>query len=103
MLNFRMAAQSDSDIRRHVLARTAHFSGERDQLEGRYLSELFRDPWDVIELCEDLEQTYGFDLRPFFEDGQPERGWGPWKRKIARDVTVAELAGHVESLVPHTA
>jgi len=98
-----MAAQSSSDIRRHVLTRGAYFSGQRDKLEGRHMSDLFADGWDFIELCEDLEQTYGFDLRPFFEEGQAERGWGPWRRKIARDVTVAELADHVESLVPDKA
>jgi hypothetical protein len=27
------------------------------------------------------------------------RGWGPWRQKVAREVTVAELAGQVESLV----
>ena len=101
MIESSMAAQSGSDIRGHVLERVAFFSGERGHLEGRHLSELFPDPWDFIELCEDLEETYGFDLRPFFEDGQPERGWGPWRQKIARDVTVAELAGQVESLVAH--
>jgi hypothetical protein len=101
MVDTGMAAQSGSDIRRHVLARVAFFCGERDQLEDRSMSELFPDPWDFVELRHDLEETYGLDLRPFFEDGQPERGWGPWRRKIARDVTVAELAGHVERVVSH--
>jgi hypothetical protein len=82
-----------------VLARVAEFAAVRDLDEDLYLSELFPDGWDFIDLCEDLEKTYRIDLRPFFEGGQPEVGWGPWKRKEARDVTAAALADHVEQLV----
>lgn len=94
-----MAPKSASSVRSRVLERVAYFSGERVRLESRYLSELFTDPWDFIELCEDLEKTYGIDLEPFFVDNQPERGWGPWKRKVAREVKAAELAQHVEGLL----
>jgi hypothetical protein len=90
-----MAAQS---VRVQVLERVARFAGERDVDEDIRLSQLFPDWWDCIELCEDLEKTYRIDLRPFFENGQPEVGLGPWKRKVARDVTAAELADHVEQL-----
>lgn len=69
-----MAARSAGEIRAHVLGRVAFFSGECGQLDERCLFELFPDPWDFIELCEDLEETYEIDLRPFFEDGQPEYG-----------------------------
>jgi hypothetical protein len=82
-----------------VVARVEYFAGQRGDLEDSRMSELFNDGMDFIELCEDLERTYGFDLRPFFEDGQPVRGWGPWKSKTARDATVAELAAEVERLV----
>ena len=69
-------------------------------LSSCYLDQdLHIDPEDFIELCQDLENTFNIDLRPFFEDGQPERGRGPWRRKVARDVTVAELSSHIESLL----
>ena len=96
-------AEPGSEIQRHVLARAAYSSGERQNLGGRFLSELFSDPWDAIDLIQDLEKTYALDLRPFFEDGQPERGWGPWRQKVARDVTVGELAAHIENAVSQRA
>ena len=86
-------------LRVQVLECVARFAGVRDLDEHIYLSNLFPDGSDFIDLCEDLEKTYRIDLRPFFEDGQPQVGWGPWKRKVARDVTAAELADHVEQLV----
>jgi hypothetical protein len=94
-----MTAPSVGNIREHVFARVASFSGERGEVEGRRMSEVFRDPWDFIELCEDLEQMFRIDLRPFFEEGQPARRWLTGKQKAARDVTVRELADHVEAAV----
>ena len=91
-----MDAQS---VRVQVTERVGGFAAAPDLDENLLLSELFPDGWDFNDMCEDLEKTYQIDLRPFFEDGQPEVGWGPWKRKDARDVTVAELAAHVEQLV----
>lgn len=79
--------------------RVGRFAAATALDENLFLSELFPDGWDFIDLCEDLEKTYQIDLRPFFEEGQPEVGWEPWNRKDARDVTVAELAAHVEQLV----
>ena len=84
--------------REQVLERIAVFSAQRPLDQHRYLSELFPDWWDCIDLCEDLEKTYRINLRPFFEDGQPEVGWGPWKRLVARDVTAAELADYIEQV-----
>ena len=96
LVGSRMAAQS---VRVQVLEIVARFAGERDLDEDSYVSRLFPDWWDCIDLCEHLEKSYGIDLRPFFEESQPEVGWGPWKRKVARDVKAAELADHVEQLV----
>jgi hypothetical protein len=85
-----------------VLERVAGFAAERGPIDDRHLFELFPDPWDFIDLCEDLEKTFRINLRTFFEEGQPEVGWGPWKRKVARDVTAGELANQVERLVSQT-
>lgn len=82
-----------------MLERVARFAAQHEFDEDLYLSELLPDGCDFIDLCEDLEKTFRIDLRPFFEDGQPEVGWGPWRLKVAREVTAAELANHVERLV----
>lgn len=89
-------------VRVQVLERVGQFAGEHHLEEDIRLSQLFPDWWDCIDLCEDLEKTYRIDLRPFFENHQPTVGWGPWKLKVARDVTAAELADYVAQLATHS-
>ena len=87
-------------IREQVFAKAQAYSGEHDApLEEALVGDLFTDGWDFVDFCEDLERTYSIDLRPFFEDGQPEIGWWIWRTKFARDATVGELANHVVQLV----
>ena len=96
-----MPSPPPHDVYEHVDQRVRYFSGaEAASILECYLDRDLRiDPDDFIELCEDLEQTFEIDLRPFFEDGQPERRWWLfWTHKVARDVTVRELAGHIERL-----
>jgi len=87
-------------IYRFVLERTAGYTGELpNEIEDRLLyGDLRIDGWAFVDLCEELEHCYRIDLTPFFEDGQPTRGWLFWKHKVARDVTVGELAQHVAML-----
>jgi hypothetical protein len=94
-----MTEEFPQDIRNEVIERVRQYSAETGDLLERHLGELFPDPWDFIELCWSLEERYGIDLRPFFEDGQPEVGWWIWRRKAARDVTVRELSEHIADLV----
>ena len=89
------------DVQADVVARTRAFAGRDDNdIRGLYLDrDLGLGSWDFIDLCEDIEQAYDLNLRHFFEDGQPEIGWWIWKRRVARDVTVTELATEVFRLV----
>jgi len=98
MLGFRVH-NTQSEVAKFVLSRAIELSGDRRATYDCHVSQLFRDPWDFIELCEEIEERYRLDLRPYFEDGQPERGWGPWRRKVARDLTLAELIEQVVSVV----
>ncbi len=85
------------DVQADVADRVRAIAGRDNQdILGLYLvRDLGLEGWDFIDLCEDIEQVYAISLRPFFEDGQPEVGWWIWKRRDARDATVAELAAEV--------
>jgi hypothetical protein len=95
-----MSGRRPDAIYKFVLKRTGDYTGEPAQeIEDRFLYRDLRiEAWDFVELCEELELTYRINLKPFFEDGQPTKGRLFWKQKVARDVTVRELAEHVESL-----
>ncbi len=85
------------DVKADVAGRACAIAGRDHQgILGLYLHrDLGLHGWDFIDLCEDVEQTYAINLRPFFEKGQPEVGWWIWRRRDARDATVAELADEV--------
>lgn len=96
-----MSAVTADDVRQHVIERTVYFSGAKraDLLECYLDRDLRMDPDDFIDLCRDLERTFGINLRPFFEDGVPKRRWWIfWTYPVARDVRVRELADHIEEL-----
>lgn len=95
-----MVQREPSVIYQFVLKRAGDFAGKPpDKIEDRLLfGDLQIDGWDFIDFCEEIELRYRIDLKPFFEDGQPTRGWLVWKHKVARDVTVRELAQHVAAL-----
>lgn len=82
--------------RNDILKRIGAFAA-RDYIDGaERLSELFPDWSDAIDLLENLEETHRVNLRAFLENGQPEVGSGPWRYKVARDATAAEIADHIE-------
>ena len=95
-----MTERSPDTIYQFVLERAGYYTGEQpDHIEDCLLhGDLNIDGWDFVDLCEELELCYRVDLKPFFEDDQPTRGWLFWKHKAARDVTVRELAQHVVTL-----
>ena len=97
-----MAKSQISDVPQHVAERVRWLTGSKIvNLRPCYLDrDLRMDPDDFIELCEELEETFDLNLRPYFEDGQPEqRYWFFWTRPTARDVTVGELAEHIEQVL----
>lgn len=100
MYHIGMTEPRSSEIYQFVLERTGDYTGKLpDEIEDRLLhDDLYIEGWAFVDLCEELELCYRIDLKPFFEDGQPTRGWLIWKHKIARDVTVRELAQHVVML-----
>ena len=87
-------------IYQFVLERKGDYTGKLpDEIEDRLLhGDLYIEGWAFVDLCEELELCYCIDLKPFFEDDQPTLGWLFWKHKVARDVTVRELAQHVVTL-----
>jgi hypothetical protein len=92
---------STDDVQQYVVERVAYFSGAKrsDMLDCYLDRDLRLDPDDFIELCEDLERTFDVNLRPFFEEGVPERRWWIfWTHPVARDVSVRELADHIGGL-----
>jgi hypothetical protein len=100
MYHARMTERGPEAIYRFVLDRAGYYTGEPpDEIEDRLLyDDLHIEGWDFADLCDELELRYRVDVKPFFEDGQPTRGWLFWKHKVARDVTVRELAQHVVTL-----
>ncbi|WP_324807712.1 hypothetical protein SH584_00505 [Sphingomonas sp. LY29] len=94
-----MANPAISDVQRSVVDRVRVFSGSKiANIWDCYLDrDLQIDPDDFVDLCEDLERTYRIDLRPIFEAEQPvRRWWFFWTHPVARDISVGELATHVE-------
>jgi hypothetical protein len=55
--------------------------------------------WDGIELLEELEATYGVDLRPFVDGRAKAQRFLFWKIKTGADTTPRELAQHIAALL----
>lgn len=100
MYHVGMTEPRPNAIYQFVLERTGDYTGKLpDEIEDLLLhGDLYIEGWALVDLCEELELCYCIDLKPFFEDGQPTLGWLFWKHKVARDVTVRELAQHVVTL-----
>ncbi len=92
----------DADaILAHIAALIERLAGKRpengpDALIG---ADFGVKGWDGIELLEELEATYGVDLRPFVEERGKTHRFLFWKIKTGADTTPRELARHIASLV----